>query len=183
MTIPRRSAIVPSLMLLLAGACGGEAAPPSQGWESGAPADEPAAASASGAEAQVLSVVQAFLDALAAHDPGAMARTLLAEGSVHAVDMRPQGAAGTVRSRTGAADIASLSDPGPALLERTRDPEVRVSGRVAMVWAPYDFWQDGAWSHCGTDVFTLVEGTGGWMISSISYTVETDGCVPGPREP
>lgn len=145
--------------------------------------EEPAASqtpSPSAEEEAVLGVVQEFLDALAAHDSRRLAATLLAEGSVHAVEMRPDRAVGTVRSRTGAEDIASLDVPGPALLERIREPEVLVDGRVAMVWAPYDFWNDGSWSHCGTDAFTLLQVEDGWIITSISYTVETEGCSPVP---
>ncbi|HSG47860.1 MAG TPA: nuclear transport factor 2 family protein, partial [Longimicrobiales bacterium] len=133
-------------------------------------------------EAVVLGVVQEFLDALQAHDAQRLAGTLLAEGSVHAVEMRPGEAVGTARSRSGADDIASMEVPGPPLLERIRNPDVRVAGRLAMVWAPYDFWTDGAWSHCGTDAFTLLKLGERWTITSISYTVETEGCSPAPLD-
>lgn len=160
------------------GACAGDAPP-----ESDAAAPDTRVVQPSGEEADVLATVQGFTDALGAHDSEALARVLLAEGSVHALSVRPDRPSGALRSRPGSADIASMDNPGPPLLERLRDPEVRVAGRVAMVWAPYDFWQDGRWSHCGTDAFTLLKGEGGWVITSISYTVETDGCVPGPRDP
>jgi hypothetical protein len=58
-----------------------------------------------------------------------------------------------------------------------------VSGRVATVTAPYDFHLDGAFSHCGTDIFTLVNGPQGWRISGGVYTVIKQGCPPSPLGP
>lgn len=147
------------------------------------PPAEESAARPDPQEAAVLGVVQEFLDGLAAQDSAALARTLLAEGSAHAVEMRPGREAGRLRSRTGAEDAATVGVPGPAMVERIRDPEVRVRGRVAVVWAPYDFWLDGAWSHCGTDIFTLANTPSGWVLTSMTYTLETEGCSPAPLEP
>ena len=66
------------------------------------------------------------------------------------------------------------------------DPVAMVHGRLAMVWAPYDFWVGGEWSHCGIDAFTLVEADAGWRVSSISYTSEISDCpespLPSPSE-
>jgi hypothetical protein len=51
------------------------------------------------------------------------------------------------------------------------------------VHAPYDFHIDGKFSHCGTDVFTLVRAKGEWRIVSIVYTVQRTGCAPSPLGP
>lgn len=56
--------------------------------------------------------------------------------------------------------------------ERGFRPEVLVSGPMAMVWLPYDFYRNGAWSHCGVDVFTLVKAGGQWRIATLAYTVQ-----------
>ena len=56
--------------------------------------------------------------------------------------------------------------------ERGFRPEVLVSGPMAMVWLPYDFYRNGAWSHCGVDVFTLVKAAGEWRIATLAYTVQ-----------
>ena len=47
-----------------------------------------------------------------------------------------------------------------------------VSGGVAMVWMPYDLYVNGAWSHCGADVFTLVKSGGAWRIASMAWSAE-----------
>ena len=59
---------------------------------------------------------------------------------------------------------------------RAATTEVKVHGNIAMVWAPYDLWVNGAFTHCGVDVFTLIKKSSGWKIASVSYTVEHDGC-------
>lgn len=70
------------------------------------------------------------------------------------------------------------------VLERGWDPDVRVTGPVAVVWYPYDLYIDGAWSHCGVNVFNLVLHGGSWKIASITYSVELPpGCAPHPEGP
>jgi hypothetical protein len=65
---------------------------------------------------------------------------------------------------------------GPALRERYWSPTVLVRGPIAVVWAPYEFWQDGKTSHCGVDVFDLVKIDGEWRVSNSMWTVEPDAC-------
>ncbi len=72
--------------------------------------------------------------------------------------------------------------------ERGYHPTVMVSGPVAMVWLPYDFYQDGKWSHCGVDVFTLLKTEVGWRIATVVWSADQppvcsphpDGPPPGP---
>ena len=69
-------------------------------------------------------------------------------------------------------------------VERGFDGEVRLTGGLATVWLPYDFYLDGEWSHCGVDVFTLVRVDGEWLIASLAYTVEQPPqCEPHPDGP
>jgi hypothetical protein len=56
--------------------------------------------------------------------------------------------------------------------ERGWNPVVRIAGGVATVWLPYDFYIDGAWSHCGVDTFTMVKSEDRWFIAALAYTVE-----------
>ena len=70
------------------------------------------------------------------------------------------------------------------LTERGFHPTVLVSGPVAMVWFPYDFYQDGTWSHCGVDVFTFLKTDGGWRIATLVWSVEQPpACSPHPDGP
>lgn len=58
------------------------------------------------------------------------------------------------------------------VVERGFQPQALVSGGVAMVWMPYDLYRDGAWSHCGADVFTMVRFEGSWRITSMTWSNE-----------
>jgi hypothetical protein len=74
--------------------------------------------------------------------------------------------------------------PGGDVVERGFDPEVMLSGHLAMVWLPYDLYVDGAWSHCGVDVFTLFRTAEGWRIAAVPYSIEQPpACRPHPDGP
>lgn len=61
---------------------------------------------------------------------------------------------------------------GRTYTERGFQPEVRVSGPLAVVWFPYDFYLDGKWSHCGVDAFTLLKSEHGWRIATLVWSVQ-----------
>ena len=77
--------------------------------------------------------------------------------------------------------IAAVTVP---MTERIWDPEVRVDGDVASIWAPYDFYVDGSFSHCGHDAVHLVRADGRWRVLSMTYTVaEPPDCRLHPDGP
>lgn len=61
---------------------------------------------------------------------------------------------------------------GREYTERGFRPEVRISGPLAVVWLPYDFYLDGHWSHCGVDAFTLLKVDDRWRIATLVWSVE-----------
>ncbi len=69
-----------------------------------------------------------------------------------------------------------------AYLERMWDPTVLVDGDLGMVWTPDDFWIGDQFSHCGTDVFTIMRTDDGWRLAAIAYNVDRD-CSPSPLGP
>ncbi|MFC1562111.1 nuclear transport factor 2 family protein [candidate division KSB1 bacterium] len=79
--------------------------------------------------------------------------------------------------------IENITGSQEKLLERMWDPQVFIHGRIAMVWAPYDFHRNGEFSHCGVDLFSLFKTDDGWKITSTAYTVETAGCAESPLGP
>ena|SRR6266516_6721832 len=48
--------------------------------------------------------------------------------------------------------------------------QIKIDGPLAMVWAPYKFYFDGNFSHCGVDCFQLVRINGQWKIQ---YLIDT----------
>jgi hypothetical protein len=64
-----------------------------------------------------------------------------------------------------------VAEPGTTHIEeRIHDPLVRIDHDLAVVWAPFEFLEDGKVVHCGTDLFSLVRTDGKWLIASIADT-------------
>jgi Putative lumazine-binding len=55
---------------------------------------------------------------------------------------------------------------------------IEFDGPLAMVWAPYKFYFDGKFSHCGVDSFQLVRINGHWKIQYLIDTRRRQGCQP-----
>ena len=119
-------------------------------------------------ERAVLATVSTLFDAIATRDTALLRAALLPDARVLPVEAR--GGETEYGWGTAAEFARTLSSPGPALLERMWDAEVRVSGSLATVWTPYDFYVDGTFSHCGIDAFQLVRTKGGWRIATVTYT-------------
>lgn len=54
--------------------------------------------------------------------------------------------------------------------------EIKTHNGIAMAWVPYEFLVNEKFSHCGIDVFTLIQTSSGWKIVNASYTVDKTGC-------
>lgn len=77
--------------------------------------------------------------------------------------------------------IETASEP---LIERMWDPEVRVQGDIATIWAPYDFYAGDTFSHCGIDVATLMRGADGWTIVALEWSrAQPPACELHPEGP
>ena len=60
--------------------------------------------------------------------------------------------------------------------ERIIFETIKIDGPLASVWAPYKFYYKGKFSHCGVDVFQLVNFTEGWKIQYLIDTRRKDEC-------
>lgn len=72
------------------------------------------------------------------------------------------------------------SDDVREVTERIWHPTIMVDEQVAVVWAHYDFYIEGEFSHCGIDIFNLLNDDGQWKIANATWTVVRDGCEPSP---
>ncbi len=127
-----------------------------------------------GERAAVLAVVDAFFKAMHSRDDAAV-RDTFAPKTRFAYG-RPDGATYAL----GQEDIEEFSEqarkaPEP-YIERIWSPEVLIDGRMAVVWARYDFHRGGRFSHNGRDCYVLLKTGDGWKIVSLVFTVE-----PGDR--
>jgi hypothetical protein len=123
-------------------------------------------------EKDIVAAAQKVFDGMAAKDAAAIRSVLLPEARLFAVrDDRPPTAT------AGDAFAGQIAAAQGSLLERfTETPKVMIRGRMAQVWAEYEFLRDGKFNHCGVDTFTLFKTAEGWKVAAISYTSETTGC-------
>lgn len=128
-----------------------------------------------------VATVETFLTAMAQRDSAAASAVVLLEGRFTSV--REEGGKRVVRSFTNQEDIASWPTRAENVLERIWRPGVRLHGHIAIVTAPYDFYRNSAFSHCGVDVFELVATENGWRISGGVYSVVKQNCPPSPLGP
>ncbi len=131
------------------------------------------AAAAPGDDAPILATVQQFFDALANRDTATM-RKIVLPGSIHTA-VRSQADGTSVVGRM-IADETFNKEIGPGYLERMWAPVVSRRGSMATVSAPYEFQLNGKTTHCGVDVFGLVQVEGTWKIASLMWTQEPDAC-------
>lgn len=129
---------------------------------------------------EVLKVVQAFVDTMTARDVEGARKVLQPQGRFHATRMRD--GKPDIRAFSNEEYLADLSAAKTRMQERIWNPEVRIRGTIASVWAPYDFWIDGKFSHCGIDAFDLIKTEEGWKLAGGVYTLESK-CEPSPLGP
>jgi len=128
----------------------------------------------------VVAVVQAFFDTMAAKDVAGAQRILLPDATFHYVqkkDGKP-----VTESFTTEWWLKALPTRKKAWFERMWNIEVHVRGFIATLWAPYDFFKEGTFDHCGVDACDLIKTDEGWKISGCIYTIETE-CEPSPLGP
>jgi len=128
----------------------------------------------------VMKTVQAFFDTMTAHDVDGARQILQPQGRFHAMSMKD--GKPDVRAFANEEYFAQLQASKQRMQERIWNPDVRINGLIASVTAPYDFWIDGKFSHCGVDAFDLIKTEEGWKIAGGVYTVESE-CAPSPLGP
>ena len=128
----------------------------------------------------VMKVIQTFFDTMTVRDVEGARRIMVPDGRFYAMEMRKPTT--ELQSFTNEEYFGRLQRSKQTNRERIWNPEVRVHGLIATVWAPYDFWTDGTFSHCGVDAFDLIKTADGWKISGGAFTMESK-CVASPLGP
>jgi len=128
----------------------------------------------------VLKTMQMFLDTMAAKDIEGARKILQPQGRFHAMRMRD--GKPDVRAFSNEEYLAQLQASKQEMRERIWNPEIKVNGLIATLWAPYDFWLDGKYSHCGIDQFDFIKTEEGWKIAGGVYSIESQ-CAPSPLGP
>jgi hypothetical protein len=154
--------------------CGGNEAPGAPGAEGAiTPLNSDAAQAA-----VVTGLAHEFMEALSTQDTATLTRLLAPQAMLYSVREGETGPVLGVRTRESF--LEGIGGDARGLLERIWDPWVEVSGRVGIVWAPYDFHLNGEFSHCGIDVLTFLKLQEGWKVTSITYNVVREDCPESP---
>src|SRR5262245_6163386 len=127
-----------------------------------------------------MKTVQAFFDTMTARDVEGARNVLQPQGRFNAMSMKD--GKPDVRAFANEEYLADLQASKRKMQERVWSPDVRINGLIATMIAPYDFWIDGKFSHCGVDTFNLIKTEDGWKIAGGVYTVEQK-CDPSPLGP
>ncbi|HIF24038.1 MAG TPA: hypothetical protein EYQ27_19540 [Gemmatimonadetes bacterium] len=118
-------------------------------------------------QAEILGVLQAVFDGLAG-DTELLAHNMDADIVMHSTDLRSGTA--VFGSSTLPGLIQRVETGDETMTERMWAPEVHVSGGIATVWTPYDFYIGSEFSHCGVDVATLMPRDGRWKVITLDWT-------------
>ncbi len=121
----------------------------------------------------VKAVVNQFFESLEKQDTVLLKEVAFMEGQIWTVNNTVSPARQRMRSFSD--DLKSLVSKN-SYLETPLSMDVKIHEGMAMAWVPYEFRLNGEFSHCGVDVFTLIQAEGVWKIINLSYTIDKEGC-------
>ncbi len=130
--------------------------------------------------AAVLATVHQVFDAMRTRDSASLRAAFAPDTRM--ISARVRNGTPLIENDTPEEFIQAVGKPSPAMWdERIYHPEVRIDGRLATVWAEYDFFLGDKFSHCGVDTFILANGADGWKVVSLADTRRQEGCPEGRR--
>ena len=127
-------------------------------------------------EDSVKAVVNKMFDAMRNADALSLKAVFSDNAVFHTIATGSNGAI-TVKNEDPAEfiDFVSKEKKGAAD-ERISFETIKIDGPLALVWAPYQFFYQGVFSHCGVDSFQLVRINGTWKVQYIIDTRRKTGC-------
>jgi len=125
----------------------------------------------------VIAAVQRVFDAMRTRDTAIFSQVF--DSSARLVGVSNRGGTPALSLTTPAQFAASIgrAPAGDVWNERIFDPEVRIDGDLAQVWAYYTFHRNKTFSHCGIDAVMLRKVGGAWKITQLADTRRTQGCA------
>ena len=130
------------------------------------------------AERQViLSVIYDWADTLTTGDLERRKQLTIDGSMIQRLRQQPDGSFDLTPS---IANFADMSPSNTVMVERFWYEELIIRDQFASFVAAYDFWIDGEFSHCGTDVFDMIKVDGQWKIGNMKFTIVREGCPVSP---
>ncbi len=130
----------------------------------------------------IMKVVDSLFLAISTSD-AELTRSIVTPDSMN-YQVSPDGQGGWQHRSIPQSFFTEQSNYGPEkITERYWSPTLLIDDAIAVVWAPYDFYVDGEFSHCGIDAFDLIKVGRVWKIGNASWTRKTVGCELHPEGP
>ncbi len=124
----------------------------------------------------VKQTVAAFFDGMRRGDSTMVRRTLAPAAIFHGISGKP-GQPPTLEIESINDFLKAVGTPHSEIWdERVQFERVLIDANLASVWAPYEFYLGGKFSHCGYDSFQLVKLADGWKIAHVIDTRRKEKC-------
>lgn len=132
-------------------------------------------------EAAVIALIDEFFAAMTKRDVETMRALMTVDGILYGYRETAEGV--QIARPTHKAYLENLAAGEGVPVERYWDPTVMIHDRLATVWTPYDFHNDGVFSHCGINNFSLMKTDAGWVIAGVVFSIKSEGCEESPLGP
>jgi hypothetical protein len=127
--------------------------------------------------AAILTTVQQVFDAMRTRDTALLRQAFDTTARLVGVSSRGASPSVTLTSPAQFGAAITRAPAGDVWHERIWEPDVRIDGTVAQVWAYYTFHRNAVFTHCGVDAFMLVKVGAAWKITQLADSRRTEGCT------
>jgi hypothetical protein len=134
-------------------------------------------AQASFTEAQAKGMVETFFEGFHKGDATIMQSVMATDVTMQTASTNKEGK--HIVSTGNGQDLLNAISNIPAdqiWEEKILGYNVQIDGNLAHVWTPYEFWLNGAFSHCGVNSFQLIKMEETWKIIYLIDTRRREGC-------
>jgi len=123
-------------------------------------------------EKDIISVIDKFTEAINTKNPDIVSDIL--DSELDKIKFYVKGDSSYHKKSSSSLDFLKTSKN--KFFEKYWDPIITTDGNIASVWAPYEFYLDDVFSHCGTNLFFLGKENEEWKILHYGYTIDMINC-------
>ena len=123
-------------------------------------------------EREIISVIDKFTEAINTKNPEIVSDIL--DSELDKIKYYVKNDSSYHKKSSSSLDFLKTSEN--KFFEKYWDPIITTDGNIASVWAPYEFYLDEVFSHCGTNLFFLVKENEKWRILHYGYSIDTINC-------
>lgn len=128
-------------------------------------------------ENQVKAVIITLFDGMRTKNPIQLEAAFAPQANMSTIVMNEEGA--EVKSNSVSDFVKRITETpvDTQLDEQILDYQIKIDGNLASVWAPYKFYINKKFNHCGVNSFQMVKMPSGWKIVYIIDTRRKEPCT------